>query len=80
MDSCIRSLQESGILDPQDYSASESKLLEMYFPETRYICSFPCFKTECFSYNVFLGYFLILAEDNVVVSRQITSLPLQVNF
>lgn len=25
VDSCIRSLQESGILDPQDYSASESK-------------------------------------------------------
>ncbi|KGL74667.1 Catenin delta-2, partial [Tinamus guttatus] len=23
VDSCIRSLQESGILDPQDYSASE---------------------------------------------------------
>lgn len=25
VDSCIRSLQESGILDPQDYSTSESK-------------------------------------------------------
>lgn len=31
VDSCIRSLQESGILDPQDYSASESKLLEICF-------------------------------------------------
>lgn len=26
VDSCIRSLQESGILDPQDYSTSESEL------------------------------------------------------
>ena len=25
VDSCIRSLQESGILDPQDYSTSERK-------------------------------------------------------
>lgn len=25
VDSCIRSLQESGILDPQDYSTSESR-------------------------------------------------------
>ena len=25
VDSCIRSLQESGILDPQDYSTGESK-------------------------------------------------------
>lgn len=78
VDSCIRSLQESGILDPQDYSASESKLLEMCLPEHRCICNFPCFKTECISYYVFLDYFLILAEDSVVLSRQIVSLPLEV--
>lgn len=28
VDSCIRSLQESGILDPQDYSTSESKFVK----------------------------------------------------
>lgn len=30
VDSCIRSLQESGILDPQDYSTSDSKLHDSY--------------------------------------------------
>lgn len=44
VDSCIRSLQESGILDPQDYSASESKL-EMCFLKPK----ISCFKTECMS-------------------------------
>lgn len=44
VDSCIRSLQESGILDPQDYSTSESRskadscgpgcLLTMHIPKT----------------------------------------------
>lgn len=46
VDSCIRSLQESGILDPQDYSASESKLLKMCFSEPTVICNTSCFKTE----------------------------------
>lgn len=30
VDSCIRSLQESGILDPQDYSTGESKSHDSY--------------------------------------------------
>lgn len=30
VDSCIRSLQESGILDPQDYSTSESESNDRY--------------------------------------------------
>lgn len=71
MDSCIRSLQESGILDPQDYSASESKLLEMCFLEPRHICNMSYFKTECISYSVFLDYFLVSAGEKVVASSEL---------
>lgn len=52
VDSCIRSLQESGILDPQDYAASESKLLKMCFSEPRSIWRILFFKTK--NWDIFL--------------------------
>lgn len=36
VDSCIRSLQESGILDPQGYSTSESKSSQTTVLKTEY--------------------------------------------
>lgn len=79
MDSCIRSLQESGILDPQDYSASESKLLEMCFLELRHTCNISALKLKCFL-QCFSSLFSGMREDNVVARRQIAFLPLQANF
>lgn len=57
VDSCIRSLQESGILDPQDYSASESKLLEMCFLEPRLFVAFHALKLNAYLTVFFLIIF-----------------------
>lgn len=48
VDSCIRSLQESGILDPQDYSSSESKLPKMRLSRTHKFLAFHTLKLNAY--------------------------------